>query len=215
MAAVLACGPGAVLSHRSAAELWGLLKHRPGTNPVDVSVPSQAGRAKRRGIHLHRRPGFSAGAVTRERGIPVTTVAQTIADLKGELPPAELRRAIRQAEVLGFRTGLEETSERTRSELEHLFFRLCERHGLPRPEVNVRIGRHLVDFLWRDHRLVVETDGYQYHRGRAAFEDDRERDLELRRRGYTILRLTFRQITDTPNDVAAVLGKELAAGSGS
>jgi hypothetical protein len=209
MAAVLACGSGAVLSHRSAAELWGLLKQRSGASPVDVSVPSQAGRAKRPGIRLHRRPGLPTGAVTRERGIPVTTAAQTIADLKGEVPPAQWRRAIRQAEVLGLPTGLA-GSDRTRSELEHLFLGLCERHGLPLPEVNVRIGRHLVDFLWRKQRLVVETDGYRYHRGQAAFEDDHARDLELRRLGYDVIRFTVRQITESPTDVVEVLGRKLA-----
>jgi very-short-patch-repair endonuclease len=152
-----------------------------------------------------------AECVAGRYGIPVTAVAQTIADLKGEIPPAQWRRAIRQAEVLGFRTGLEETSERTRSELEHLFLRLCERHGLPKPEVNVRIGRHLVDFLWRDERLIVETDGYQYHRGKAAFEDDRARDLELRASGYDTLRLTHRQVIEDPTNVAAVLARKLAA----
>jgi very-short-patch-repair endonuclease len=209
MAAVLACGSSAALSHRSAAELWGLLKQRSGTSPVDVSVASQSGRAKRLGIRLYRRPGLCAGEITRERGIPVTTVAQTIADLKGEVPPAQWRRAVRQAEVLGFRTGVEETGERTRSELEHLFLQLCERHRLPRPEVNVRIGRHLVDFLWRERQLIVETDGYRYHRGRAAFENDRQRDLELRGLGYDVLRLTFPQVTETPSEVADLLRREL------
>ena len=203
MAAVLACGPGAALSHRSAAELWSLLKQRSGTSPVDVSVASQAGRAKRAGIRLHRRPGL-AGVVTRERGIPVTTVAQTIADLKGEIPPVQWRRAVRQAEVSGLPTGLA-GSDGTRSELEHLFLQLCERNGLPAPEVNVRIGSRLVDFLWRDRRLIVETDGYRYHRGKAAFEDDHDRDLELRRLGYDVLRFTFRQVAEHPSDVADLL----------
>ena len=213
MAATLACGDTATLSHRSAAASWGLLPHVPG--PVHVSVPSDSGREKRDGIRIHRRKALATMRATRRHGIPVTTPAQTIADIRRELSPAEYRRAIRQAEVLGLRTGLKEESERTRSELEHRFLRLCERAGLPKPEVNIRIGGHLVDFLWRDRRLVVETDGYRYHRGRAAFESDRERDLELRRLGYDVLRLTFRQITDSPNDVAAVLGKQLAAESGS
>lgn len=112
--------------------------------------------------------------------------------------------------MLGLRTGLE-TDDRTRSELEHLFLRLCERRGLPRPEVNVRVGSRLVDFLWRERRLIVETDGYRYHRGSAAFEDDHERDLELRALGYDVLRLTYRQLTRDPDDVAALLGKEMAS----
>jgi very-short-patch-repair endonuclease len=111
--------------------------------------------------------------------------------------------------VLGFRTGLDEASEPTRSELEHLFLRLCERHGIPKPEVNVRIGPDEVDFLWRAERLIVETDGYRYHRGSQAFEDDRERDLELHSHGYTIRRFSYRQVTTTPQRVAATIAEAL------
>lgn len=210
MAAQMACGEGSAISHRSAAALWGLL--RPSQGPIHVSVPSQSGRAKRRGICLHRRQALGAETVTRERGIPVTTPAQTIADLKSNVPAAHYRRAIRQAEMLGLPTG-PEAVDRTRSELEHLFLRLCRRARLPAPEVNVRIGRHLVDFLWRPQRLIVETDGYRYHRGRAAFEDDRARDLELRRLGYDVLRLSFRQLTQDPAAVADLLARELRRSS--
>jgi very-short-patch-repair endonuclease len=207
MAAVLACGKGAVISHRSAAALWELLPQRGG--PIHVSAPTDAGRRRRKGICLHRRIALGPAATTRRHGIPVTKPAQTIADLRGSLSPAQRRRAIRQAEVLGLRTGAE-SAERTRSELEHLFLRLCERHRLPRPEVNVRIGNHRVDFLWRERRLVVETDGYRYHRGSIVFEDDRARDLDLRQQGYDVIRLTYRQVTERPADVARLLARELA-----
>jgi Protein of unknown function (DUF559) len=112
--------------------------------------------------------------VTLRSGIPVTTPARTIADLHrvvskrdkaGLISPRELRRAVRQAEVLGLPLGDEVASDRTRSDLERDFLRLCSRHDLPTPEVNVRIGSYLVDFLWRKQRLVVETDGYSSHRG--------------------------------------------------
>lgn len=202
MAAVLAHGEGAVLSHRSAAGLWRLLDAKDGA--VDVSVPTTAGRKRRTGIRLHRRTTLLPGSVTQRHRIPVTTPAQTIADLRRIVSPDDLRRAIRQAEVLGWRTGLE-AHERTRSELEHLFLRLCERQGLPAPEVNVRIGPRIVDFLWRERRLVVETDGYRYHRGSQAFEDDHDRDLDLRTRGYDIVRLTYRQVTETPERAAAAI----------
>lgn len=202
MAAVLACGEGSVISHRSAAHLWGLLNPRHG--PIDVSVPSPGGRARRIGIRIHRRATLRADAMTRRRGIPVTTPAQTIADLEKCVPPAQLRGAIRQTEVLGLRTGLKK-SERTRSELEHLFLRLCERHRISMPEVNVRIGPYEVDFLWRARRLIVETDGYKYHRGSQAFEDDHERDLVLHDHGYTVHHFTYRQVTKTPTRIAATL----------
>src|SRR5262245_57250100 len=99
MGAVLACGEGAVVSHRSAAELWGLLEARPG--PVKISVPTTAGRGRRADIRLHRRVSLPASTTTRRLGIPVTTAAQTLADLRRVVSPAELRRVIRQAEVRG------------------------------------------------------------------------------------------------------------------
>lgn len=206
MAPVLACGPGSVLSHRSAAELWGLL--RPATGAIDVSVLSQSGRRQRRGLRIHRRRSLSAASVRERRRIPVTTPAQTIADLRGSVPSAQLRRAIRQAEVLGLQTGLQR-AEPTRSELEDMFLRLCERHRIPAPEVNVRLGQLEVDFLWRAERLIVETDGYRYHRGSQAFEDDHERDLALRAAKLDPLRFTFRQVAEEPDRVAAIVSREL------
>jgi very-short-patch-repair endonuclease len=206
MAAVLACGRGAALSHRSAAELWGLL--RPVVGPADVSISTESGRRRRRGIRVHRRRSLAGTSVTEHRGIPVTTPARTIADLRKWVPPAQHRRAIRQAEVLGLRTGIER-SEPTRSELEHLFLRLCESHRLPAPEVNVRVGPFEVDFLWRAERLIVETDGYRYHRGSQAFEDDRARDLTLRDAGLDVLHFAFRQVANEPERVAALVLKEL------
>jgi very-short-patch-repair endonuclease len=211
MAAVLAVGEGACLSHRSAAELWKLLDRRDGV--VDVSVPSTSGRRRRPGIRLHRRASLSASALTRETRIPVTRPAQTIADLRRSVSPAQLRRAIRQAEVLGLRTGLEERGEPTRSELEHRFLQLCRRHRFPRPEVNVTVGPHEVDFLWRRHRLIVETDGYRYHRGARAFEDDHARDLILRAHGFDILHLTYHQVTSQPQNAASAVAEALARAS--
>lgn len=124
----------------------------------------------------------------------------------------DLRQAVRQAGVLGLSIDPGVGGDRTRSELEHLFLRLCRRHRLPPPEVNVRIGSVLVDFLWRDQMLVVETDGYRYHRGRAAFEDDRDRDLRLRALGYEVIRLSYRQVTEEPRSVAGALRKLLGVG---
>jgi very-short-patch-repair endonuclease len=201
MAAALALGD-AFLSHRSAAALWGLLPIRPG--PIDVSIASRTGPRRHRGIHVHRPRSLRRDQVTRRHGIPITTPKRTISDLRRTTGPAEVRRAIRQAEVLGLHLG-EEDGDRTRSELERLFLQLCRRHRLPVPEVNVRIGGRVVDFLWRDRRLIVETDGYRFHRGRAAFEDDRARDLELRALGYEVIRLSYRQVIEQPRQVAEVL----------
>ncbi len=126
----------------------------------------------------------------------MTTPARTIADLEGTVTPQLLRRATRQAELAGHRLGAGVTVHGTRSDLELDFLAFCARHGLPRPEVNARVGRHLVDFLWREARLAVETDSWTYHRGSAAFEDDHERDLELQRRGIQLLRVTCRQLEE-------------------
>lgn len=207
LAAVLAMGHGC-LSHRSAAVLWRMLPAVPG--PIDVSIPTRSGRRRRQGIRTHWPRSLSSEQVTRRGGIPVTTPARTIADLRQTSPPAEVRRAIRQAEMLGLPLG-EEGSDRTRSELERLFLELCRRHNLHAPEVNVRIGAQVVDFLWREQRLIVETDGYRYHRGRAAFEDDRARDLELRGLGFEVIRLSHRQVTGEPRRVAAVLREAFRA----
>jgi len=112
--------------------------------------------------------------------------------------------------VLGLPIEEEDRRRRERSDLEEDFLALCHRHRLPAPEVNVRVGDHLVDFLWRERMVVVETDGYVYHRGRAAFEDDRARDLSLRGLGYDVMRFADSQIEGEPAQIAAVLGPRLA-----
>jgi very-short-patch-repair endonuclease len=211
IAAVLACGEGAVLSHASAAAHWGLLRPAPGA--VDVSVPTTAGLRKRRGVRLHRRRALDSAARTSRLGIPVTTPARTITDLEGVLTPHLVRRALRQAELAGYRLRPELSSDRTRSDLERDFLRLCRRYGLPSPEVNVKIGSWTVDFLWCRERIAVETDFYDYHRGRVAFRDDRARDLGLRRRGFAVHRFSEEQIDEEPETVAADLRHALGRAS--
>jgi very-short-patch-repair endonuclease len=213
MAAVLASGPGAVLSHRPAAEHWRLLTPRRG--PVHVTVPGRGGRRRRGGIHLHRSPSLLPLDVTRRDGIPVTTPARTIADLRRVATVDEVRRAIREAEFLGLQIGEEASRESkpTRSLLERRFLRLCRRHGLPEPEVNVYVGPHEVDFLWRHRSLIVETDGYEGHRGRQAFEDDRAKDAELRVLGFTVVRFTYRQLTERWAWVEETVRALLASGA--
>lgn len=225
MAAVLACGDGAVLSHGSAAVLWGLL--RPLDGPIHVSTPTTSGRKTRLGIHLHRcqalaespslpsylpSRGRQRGGLpptTRRENIPVTTVPRTIDDLDGSLPPRLVRRAIRQAELAGYRLdGVE--SDRTRSDLEAAFLELWRRHRLPTPEVNAKLGRWEVDFLWREQRVVVEADSWTYHRGSVAFQDDHARELDLRAEGFTVLRFTEQQLEEEPGRVAADVGRALA-----
>jgi very-short-patch-repair endonuclease len=203
MAAVLVSGEDAVLSYRSAAALWELL---PTTGEViDVTIGHGARRRRRRGIRIHRSRTLTSDLRTLRRGIPVTTPARTIADLRKVVPPERLRRAIREAEVLGLDLGQSGDPEFTRSELEHLFLRLCRRHRLPMPTPNAPVGRFIADFLWQNRFLIVETDGYRYHRGRQAFEDDRARDTELRMMGYEVIRLSYRQVLDDPHRIATLL----------
>jgi len=227
MAAVLACGENAVLSHTSAAILWNLLK--PLDDPVHVTTPHTSGRARRPGIHLHRAPSLAEPSpspsylrqeggrggrllTTYRHNIPVTTVPRTLEDLTriSLLPPHLLRRATRQAELAGHRLDAV-VSDRTRSDLESLFLAIVRRYRFPHPEVNVKLGRYEVDFLWRRERLVVETDSWDYHRGSVAFYSDGERDLELRSLGYAVLRFNDRQLESESERVAADVRRELAA----
>ncbi len=140
----------------------------------------------------------------RVGGIRVTTVERTIFDLRGSVPASVRRRAIRQAEYLGL-LGDSAVTDHTRSELEAAFLRICRDHRIPQPEVNVRIGRFTVDFYWREAGLVIEVDGYAAHRGRQAFRDDRDRDLELARRGLTVHRIADTRINDDPVGVASLV----------
>jgi very-short-patch-repair endonuclease len=150
-----------------------------------VSVPGPNGRRKRRGIVVHRSRTLTAAETTRRQAIPVTTLARTLADL-GYGP------------------------DRTRSDLERLFLRICREHGIPKPEVNVRVGPHEVDFLWRAEGLAVEVDGWKYHSDRATFRSDRARDRELGRRGLTVMRFADVELDEQPSAVAASVRARLA-----
>jgi hypothetical protein len=179
LAAVPACGPGAVLSHASAAAHWNLRQSSAGT--VDVTVPARSGRRRRKGIRIHRSGRLPPGEVTIHEGVPVTTVARTLLDLADVLPKQALKRAIDEAEHqrrfdLTSLTAVVEANpgrrgrqvlelatsppELTRSKLEQRFLALIERRGLPRPHVGVPIEGYKADFLWPELKVIVETDGY-------------------------------------------------------
>jgi Transcriptional regulator, AbiEi antitoxin/Protein of unknown function (DUF559) len=211
LAAVLAAGDGAVLSHASAAALWKFLQ--PIEGPVHVSLPAVVNRMPRPGLRLHRSRTLARRDVTRTHGIAVTTPARTIEDIRGEVTPHLFRRALRQAELAGHRVPHLGVVKRTRSDLELLFLALCEAHGLPRPEVNVRVGPYLVDFLWPAERVAVETDSWEYHHGSVAFEEDHERDLALGARGLTVRRYTGDQLEAASDAVAADLRQALGLSS--
>jgi hypothetical protein len=160
MAAVLACGESAVLSHRSAGALWTIV---PPPRVIEVMVPGTAGREPRDGIRVRRSLTLLPSQTTRRAGIPVTKPARTLDDLKRTVPPDQFAAALRRAEFLRLPTGPQLEPDHTRSELESRFLALCRRHRLPKPEVNVPVGPFLVDFLWRARRLVVEVDGFGTH----------------------------------------------------
>jgi very-short-patch-repair endonuclease len=210
MAAVFACGEGAVLSHRSAAMLLRMLEPRRGV--VHVSVASANGRAKRKGIVIHRPSTLLPSQTTCELNIPVTKPARTLADLRRAGPEREYRRALRQAEFLKLPIGDLPEADGSRSGLESDFLRFCRRHRLPDPEPNAKLGRFTVDFLWRAEKVVVETDSYRTHGGQVAFEEDRERDIYLKARGYEVVRVTGRQLDADPAGVARALRAILARG---
>jgi very-short-patch-repair endonuclease len=233
LASVMASGQGAVLSHESAAGLWGLRPARPGR--TTVTVPANGGRG-RAGIRLHRTRNLDPDEVTRHHGIPVTTPERTIVDLAAHLSRRELERAIDEADRLRLcdpggllaaavrhrgRLGvamLREVLTRhdvgstlTASELEERFLALCRRQRIPDPHVNAPVGRFTVDFLWPAARLIVETDGWASHRTRRAYEADRERDAELAVLGYLVVRFTYRQVVAEPLVVAARVQSLLGA----
>jgi very-short-patch-repair endonuclease/predicted transcriptional regulator of viral defense system len=231
MAAVLAAGPGAVLSHASAAALWEL---RPTTGRPHVTVPRAGAAPRLHGVTVHR--ARRAIEATAHHGIPVTTPARTLADLAEVAPRRALEKALEQAEALRIldvsaldalaaaRPGRrgptlaarlahahDLTATLTRSELEDAFLRLCARHGLPRPQVNARVEGLEVDFSWPAHRLVVEVDGFRHHGTRAAFERDRARDVALTAGGWRVVRFTDRHVKGEPATVAASLARLLSA----
>lgn len=218
MAAVLAVGADAVLSHASAAALWRLTPtlHPPAFNAVvEVTVPGGGGKRKRSGIRVHRSTTLTDRDTTRRRNIPVTTPARTLEDLKPGLSMPQFHAALRQAEIRGYDVSrVAAPGAPTRSELERAFLRLCRRHRLPEPEVNAAIGTYQADFLWRDARLIAEVDSYGFHRGRGAFELDRRREADLAAAGYEVLRFTWQQVTQGPAAVVAAVRARLLARSG-
>jgi very-short-patch-repair endonuclease len=243
MAAVLAAGPGAVLSHSSAAALWSLLPPR--STAIEVSRRTAARRRSRIEIHATPIPRDERSVVG---GIPVTSAARTILDLAGcasgrRRPPTrvsrhEVERAVNQMEVLGLRDTLgvpellrryprrpgsallrnlladpERASGVTATDLEDVFLGLVGRSRLPPPRINADLalgGRFIrPDFMWPDRRLIVETDGRGAHGPWRAVERDHERDRLLLAGGWRVMRVTWRQLHDTPQDVARDLRRAL------
>jgi very-short-patch-repair endonuclease len=228
VAAVLACGPEAVLSHRSAAAWWAILPSERAI--VDVTSP---GRHRLIGIAAHRHQ-LDPRDRTEHEGVPITTIARTLLDLAEVAPTYRLAKAIETAErtkqldlsaiqdLLRRSPGRHGHSQLrlllnrytqaplTRSELEETFWRFIEEHDLPRPDGNAGVAGHEVDFLWEQQRVIAELDSWEFHGTRAAFERDRERDLALTLAGYTVIRVTARRLLHDRKRLAQQLKTLLA-----
>jgi very-short-patch-repair endonuclease len=231
MAAVLAGGPGAVLGHRSAAAIWGIRSSSAGA--VDIICPR---RLERPGIRGHR-VVLREDEVTVHDGIPVTTPARTLFDLAAVVPRHQLEAAFNEAEVrrLASPTSLpallarypgrrgntaiqalldnhvRNGESRTRNELEHRLLALLDAHDLPRPQTNRLSAHGELDAAWPDRRLVVELDGFATHGTRRAFEADRARDRRLVADGWRVLRVTWRQLSEDGDTIAAQIRSLVAA----
>jgi predicted transcriptional regulator of viral defense system len=231
LAAVLACGAGAVLSHRSAAALWGLI---PGDGAA-VDVTTTSSRRPRPGIAVHRTR--CPVPATEQRGLPATTLSRTLIDLAATFTRANLERALGEAELVPafdeadlHRAVAEHAGRRgvrrladvlsahegeigvPRNVLERRFLKICRAAGLPRPEANRTLLGHQIDFLWRAERVTVETDGRSVHARRAAFARDRLRDRELQLAGYLVLRFTYTEVMRRPAVVTAGCCRACASG---
>jgi very-short-patch-repair endonuclease len=212
LAAVRACGEGAALSHPSAAALWDMRAIPSG--PIHISVPTTAGRRGREGIAIHRSSTLSRpNQVTVRNQIPVTTAARTLSDLRRILPRGQYMAALGRAARQGLDTGPHRyPDDPESSELERRMLALCRRHSLPLPLTQQIIGPYTVDFLWPPVNLIVETDGWEAHRTRTAFESDRSRDAWLTAQGYRVLRFTWYQLTEEGPKVARTVRRILDAG---
>lgn len=206
LAALLACGPTAVLSHRTAAVLWRFLPSWAG--PVEVIAPDRRCRP-RPGLKPHAAK-LQRPEITTRQALRITTPARTLADLASVLDPTELERATNEAEVLGLVEGRSARAGVTRSEAERRLLALLRSAGLPPTATNTRIAGQEVDVLYAEARLVVEMDGYAFHRTRAAFERDRRRDADLAAAGFRVVRVTWRALTTEPEALIARLAGALA-----
>ena len=223
MAAVLSCGPGATLSHDSAAALWGLM---PARRTIHVSVPTNV-RRRSAGILVHRRK-LATADVTVHQGIPVITPVCALIDLAARHPAKRVERAINTADDLGLtgperlrseldrigpRPGLaplrrlldRRTFRMTRSELERRFLLLVRRAGLPVPLTKQQVNGFEVDFYWPELGLVVETDGLRYHRTPQQQARDHVRDHAHAVTDVRYLRFTHDQIAHDPDYVVRIL----------
>jgi very-short-patch-repair endonuclease len=225
LAAVFACGPQALLSHRAAGRRLGLL--RSGAGHVEVTAPRS--RGPKPGIVVHRSRLIHPDDRTTVDGIPTTSVARTLVDLADVLNDSLLVAAVNEAEVqrrfdlnkleatldrLPGRTGRHRLARvlaaytdppgYSTTEAERRFLELCHDHGLPRPQ-RIAVAGYELDFYWPDARLAVEVDGGAFHRTRRAFHEDRRRDRRLAAHGVQVARVPWRDLVTSEEELAAEL----------
>ncbi|MDQ4072514.1 MAG: DUF559 domain-containing protein [Actinomycetota bacterium] len=228
MAAALAGGPAALVSHRSAAALWELLPSA--RSAIDVTIFTGSRRPERGTVWHRSRQTLSAEERALVEGVPVTSVGRTLLDLAETVRPEQLERAVEEAERLrlfdlralqrlrarsagrhGWGTleavlcAAAPEPEPTRSEMERRFLSLCRRAGVPKPVVNATVGGYEVDAVWPDRRVVVELDSRGFHLTRAAFERDRVRDAALQVAAWRVVRFTWRRLLNEPDVVVETL----------
>ena len=230
VAACLACGPGAVISHRSAAALWGLVPYPTKARPW-VTVPSPVRRVHP-GIEV-RRATIASTDIRHHRGLPVTSPPRTILDLAPALELEQLESAVAEAQYRGLATGgelatqldrnrgrpgspalasildLPDGGQRTRSPAERMMLRTLREEGIEGYELNARIHGYEVDVLWRAERLAVEIDSYAAHSGPVAFERDRMKVATLESHGIMVMPITPRQLRDDRQGAIARLRETL------
>ena len=210
MAAVLACGDGAVLSHDSAAALYGWRRW-----PREPEVSATKAR-QRPGIRVHRPRSLPPADRAWQLGLPLTGPERTIRDLEARLTRKQFTAMVQGGRVqrriddeavtrlLGYRP------QPTRSEFERAFLRFCRRYGLPRPRTLAAVHGYEVDALFGEHRLIVELDGWDYHADRVAFAGDRERDAFMLDHGLVTVRITWERLHEDGEREAARLHRILA-----
>lgn len=244
MASVLAAGPGAVLAGRSAATAWGFMDHRTTVDVLSKGrgggkkslLPVSHSRTWPY-LFIHRVRRLHRQDIRELDGIPITSPSRASLDLAGLVPPRQFDHAFMEADRLQLlddndlsRLALECRGRgggerfrhmvslrnpdigRARSILEGIFMELAR--DLERPEVNVEVQGKEMDFVWREKSVIVECDGWEFHRGREAFEQDALEDVRLRSAGWTVLRLTWRMVTEHPDEVESMVRSVLAEAEG-
>ncbi len=231
-AALLACGERAVLSHASAAAVWGIAEYSAG--PVEVTVVASDRGKQRQGVRAHRAAKLLDDEIAVHQHLPITSPARTLIDRAGQLSPRDLERELDEASVVlelvtrsQLRAAIERAPRRkgvqvlaklldrrgsaiTRSEAEERFLKLVRGAGLPAPQTQVKIGAYTVDFFWPAHRVAFEIDGFRFHTSRRAFDRDRRKEPALKAAGVDPNRVSRDQVRYEPFAVVAYVASALA-----